>query len=142
MCQTALISSNIVRIGTRSYRQRMEMVASHPYRVTQLARLNRDLDELYELLYSQWDSVTENDYQVFGMQLQIMLGTLKDLHEVCLRMPQSKEFEKEIEKLGMNYSTLHEINSDIVNFKIKAQKDIELQALLNRAANITSRIVQ
>ena len=57
------------------------MAASHPYRVTQLARLNRDLDELYELLYSQWDSVTENDYQVFGMQLQIMLGTLKDLHE-------------------------------------------------------------
>lgn len=142
MCQTALISNNIVRLGTRSYRQRMEAVASKEYRVTQLARLNRDLDDFYELLYSQWNTVTESDYKIFGPQLQIMLETLKELYHICKNMPKNLGLERETEKLAMNYSVIHEVNSDIINFKINLKKDTELEALLKKASDITSRINQ
>lgn len=139
MCQTALISNQIVRLGTRSYKQRLE-AKSKGYSISQLARLNKDLDGLYELLYSQWNMVTEHDYKVFGGQLQIMLGTLKELYLVCKNMSQGAIFEKETEKLAMNYSAIYEVNSDIVNFKIKAKHNMELKLLMKQASDITSRI--
>ena len=40
MCQTALISNQIVRLGTRSYKQRLE-AKSKGYSISQLARLNK-----------------------------------------------------------------------------------------------------
>lgn len=140
MCQTALISNHIVRLGTRSYKQRIEAVASKDYRVTQLARLNRDLDDFYELLYSQWNSVTENDYKILGPQLQIMLETLKELYQICMNLSKNLNFQKETEKLGMNYSAIYEVNSDIINFKIKVKEDSDLKTLMKRASDIASRI--
>ena len=140
MCQTMLISNNIVRLGTRSYKQRMEALASKDCRVTQLARLNRDLDDFYELLYSQWNSVTENDYNFFGSQLLVMLETLKGLYQICMNLSTDLNYQKEVEKLAMNYSAIYEVNSDIVNFKIKAKEDVELKALMKQASDITSRI--
>ena len=140
MCQTALISNQIVRLGTRSYKQRIEAVASKDYRVTQLARLNRDLDDFYELLYSQWNSVTENDYKILGPQLQIMLETLKELYQICMNLSKNLNFQKETEKLGMNYSAIYEVNSDIINFKIKVKEDSDLKTLMKRASDIASRI--
>lgn len=142
MCQTALISSNIIKLGTRSYRQRMKAVMPQQYRFTQLARLNRDLDNFYDLLYSQWNSVTETDYNMFGNQLQIMLETLKELFELCKQISKDENFDKETEKLGMNYAAIYEMNSDIINFKIKAKKDTDLHKLMKQASNITSTITQ
>lgn len=95
---------------------------------------------MYELLYSQWNLVTENDYKVFGGQLQIMLRTLKELYLVCKNISQGAIFEKETEKLAMNYSAIYEVNSDIVNFKIKAKHNVELKSLMQQASDITSRI--
>ncbi len=43
MCQTALISEKIVRLGTRSFKQRLEAVSGNEYSVTKLSRLNRSL---------------------------------------------------------------------------------------------------
>ena len=119
MCQTTLISDNIVRLSTRSYRQRLDAVVRNQYKVSQLARLNRDLDNFYELLYSQWNTVTKDDYAVFGPQLQIMLNTLRELYNTCKKLSDIPNFDKETEKLGMNYSAIFEINSDIKNFRIK-----------------------
>ena len=139
MCQTALISNNIVRLGTRSYKQRIEAVSDNRYSVNQLARLNRDLDDFYELLYEQWNSVTERDYQIFGPQLQIMLTTLKELYMLCKNMAKGANFEKETEKLGMNYSAIYEVNSDILNFKVNMKKDNEIRELMEHAAAITTK---
>lgn len=44
MCQTAFISQNIVRLGTRSYKHSLEAMVPEEYSVGQLRRLNRDLD--------------------------------------------------------------------------------------------------
>lgn len=87
MCQTALISRNMVRMSKRTYSHMLEVVTPNMYRVGQLARLNRDLDALYELVYDQWRTVTEEDYKVFGGQFKVLLETIKDLYNACRKAP-------------------------------------------------------
>lgn len=140
MCQITLISNNIVRLSTRSYRQRLDAVVENQYKVSQLARLNRDLDNFYELLYSQWNTVTKDDYAVFGPQLQIMLNTLRELYNTCKKLSDIPNFDKETEKLGMNYSAIFEINSDIKNFRIKKQEDDEMTLLMKQASDVVKSI--
>ena len=140
MCQVAVISQNIVRLGTRSYRHSLEALATNEYHVGQLRRLNRDLDAFYELLHSQCNSVTEQDYKVFGKQLTSMLSTLKTLYALCRQMSGVTGVNAEAEKLKRNYSALYELNSDIQNFRIKAPKDPEWSALLADAGAAIKKV--
>lgn len=130
MCQTAFISRAIVKLGTRSYRHSLEALAPDEYRVGQLRRLNRDLDAFYEFLYGQCNTVTEQDYNVFGKQLVSMLGILESLYSSCKKMPKECGVGAEVEKLKRNYSALYELNSDISRYRVKATKDAEWSALL------------
>ena len=133
MCQTAFISQSIVKLGTRSYKHSLEALAPNEYRVGQLRRLNRDLDAFYDFLYSQCNTVTEQDYQVFGKQLTSMLSILKTLYTSCRQMPKEYGVNTEAEKLKKNYSALYELNNDIKNYRIKALKDTEWSSLLSDA---------
>ena len=96
MCQTEVISNTVVRLGRRSYTHRMEVARPNSYEAAQFARLNRELDDLYELIYEDCRKSTNND-----------------------------RMRSEVEKLGMNYSALYELNSDIVNFCIKMPKNAD-----------------
>ena len=89
------------------------------YQNGQLARLNRELDSLYETIYNEWATITEEDYKVFGGQLQLLILTVKQLYDACRKLPKENGLKAETRKLGMNYSALYELNSDIVNFRIK-----------------------
>ena len=51
MCQTAVISNAVKRLGRRSYTHRMELATPGGYTASQLTRLNREVDRLYELIY-------------------------------------------------------------------------------------------
>lgn len=135
MCQTALISQNIVRLGTRSYRHRLEALAPNEYRVETLRKLNHDLDSFYDFLYAQCNSITEMDYHIFGEQLNSMLVTLKMLYQTCKRMPKENGMSNEAEKLKKNYSALYELNEDIKNYRINALKDAEWTSLLSDAGS-------
>ena len=134
MCQTAVISDNIVRLGTRSYRQMMEAMTPDAYNTARLSRLNRDLERFYEMLYNQWNTVTEAEYAVFGQQLVTLLQTIKELYLACKNITKSSAMEKQVELLGMNYAAIYEVNSDIVNFRIKSKKNHELQQIINEAS--------
>ena len=140
MCQTAIISQSIVKLGTRSYRHSLEALAPNEYRVSQLRRLNRDLDAFYEFLYSQCNTITEQDYSIFGKQLTSMLNILKTLYVSCKQMPKEYGVSTEAEKLKRNYSALYELNSDIKNYRIKALKDVEWTALLKDAGMAIKKI--
>lgn len=140
MCQTAFISQSIVKLGTRSYRHCLEALAPNEYRVSQLRRLNRDLDAFYELLYSQCNTVTERDYNVFGRQLTSMLDVLKSLYASCKQMPKEYGVGAEAEKLRRNYSALYELNGDIRNYRIKVAKDAEWSALLADAGRAIKKV--
>ena len=134
MCQTAVISNNIVRLGTRSYRQMMEAMIPDTCNTARLSRLNRDLERFYEMLYNQWNTVTEAEYAVFGQQLVTLLQTIKELYLSCKNIAKSAAMEKQVELLGMNYAAIYEVNSDIVNFRIKSTKNQNLQKIINEAS--------
>ena len=134
MCQTAFISQSIIRLGTRSYRHSLEALAPNEYSVLQLRRLNRDLNAFYEFLYSQCNTITEQDYNVFGQQLTSMLNTLKNPYTSCKRIIKECGARAEVEKLKLNYNALDELNSDILNYRIKASNDAEWTALLSDAS--------
>lgn len=141
MCQTAIISQSIVKLGTRSYKHSLEVLAPNEYHVGQLRRLNRDLDAFYEFLYSQCNTVTERDYNVFGKQLTSMLNTLKSLYTSCRQMPEEYGVSAEAEKLKRNYSALYELNGDIKNYRLKAAKDAEWSTLLSDASTAIKKVV-
>ena len=44
--------------------------------------------------------------------------------------------KEETNKLGMNYSALYELNSDIVNFRIKLPKNEEIKDTLRKLAEL------
>lgn len=134
MCQTTVISNNIVRLGTRSYRQMLEAMTPDTCNVARLSRLNRDLERFYYMLYSQWNTVTEEEYAVFGQQLVILLQTINALYLSCKNIAKSAAMEKQVELLSMNYSAIYEVNSDIVNFRIKLTKNQNFQKIINEAS--------
>lgn len=141
MCQTALIQSNMVRMSRRTYAHRLEVATPNTYRVTQLARLNRDLDALYELIYSQWRTVTAEDYNVLGGQFKLLLETVKGLYDSCHDTISGAGMRDEVKRLGMNYASLYELNADIVNFGIKAPNNDRLKQAFSRLAEVDGKRV-
>lgn len=140
MCQTEAITQNVVRLSKRSYSHRLEIVMPNAYHVSQLARLNRELDQLYEMIYDDWQSISEEDYKVFGAQLSILLQTIKQLYNTCKEQPKEMGLKDETKKLGMNYSALFELNSDIVSFCINMPKNKEMKQLMERLTKVDDHI--
>ena len=140
MCQTGLITRNVMRLSRRTYSHRIEAVLPNGYRSSQLQRLNRELDELYELIYNDWQTITEDDYCVFGDQLVIMLQTIKQLHDVCKKLPKAMGIGEQTRRLGMNYSALYELNSDIVNFRIKMPKNKEMKMAMSKLDEVDGKL--
>ena len=140
MCQASLISQRVVTLSKRSYSHRLEGAGPYCYKPSQLARLNKELDGLYELIYDDWRTITENDYRLFGEQFNILIQTLKQLYASCRKQPKEAGLKEETVKLGMNYSALYELNSDIVNFCIKLPKNQELKKLLSKLDKVDTRL--
>ena len=134
-----MISNTVKRLGRRSYSHRMEVATPGAYSSMQLTRLNRELDDLYELIYKDWGTITEQDYAVFGGQLELLVKTIKQLYDDCRKSSLHRAMHDEVERLGMNYSALHELNSDIVNFRIKAPRNAELQSMMSEASKVLNR---
>lgn len=140
MCQTILITKNIVRLSRRTYNQRIDSATPNHSPVSKLSRLNKDLDKLYETLYDEWQSIGEKDYEVFGPQLTILLETIKALYNSYKKIPKEKLLRKDVKKLGMNYAALYEINSDIISFKIKLPKDTEMKSIMTRLSEVDNKL--
>lgn len=135
MCQTAAISSSIVRLSKRSFAQQLNAMQPIPLDCKRsLARLNNDLDSLYDDLYEAYHTVTENDYKVIGPYLRILIRTLNDLHSACKKAPSSVELRPQTERLASNISAISEVNNDIVRYKIRLPKDPEMKAIMQRVS--------
>ena len=87
MCQTSVITNRVERLSKRSYSHRLDVATPNRYHVTQLARLNRELDSLYEFIYDDWRTITEEDYKMFGGQFVILIQTIKQLYDACKKQP-------------------------------------------------------
>lgn len=136
MCETAIIKDHIIKLGKRSFVQRFEAVEKDALTVRKLAGLNRSLDDFYELLYEQFNTITEKDYKIFGSQMDILIKTVKELYDTCRATLSGDMMREETEKLGKNYSALVEIDSDIREFRIKqnTETEKEMASLLTQAS--------
>ena len=77
MCQASVITNRVERLSKRSYSHRLDVATPNRYHVTQLVRINRELDSLYEFIYDDWRTITEEDYKMFGGQFVILIQTIK-----------------------------------------------------------------
>ena len=135
MCQTAAISNTIVKLSKRSFAQQLNAMLLEPSESKRsLARLNNDLDMLYDELYEAYHTVTEDDYKVLGPYLHVLIRTLNDLHRACKSIPSSMGLRPQTERLASNISAICEVNNDIVRYKIRLPKDPEMKAVMQRVS--------
>ena len=77
---------------------------------------------------------------MFGGKFVILIQTVKQLYDACRKQPKDMGLSEETKKLGMNYSALYELNSDIVNFCIKMPKNEEMKKALQQLADVDKRL--
>lgn len=140
MYQTSTISDRIVNLGIRSYRQHMEALSGIELTKQKLARLNKDLDDLYEVLYGRFNTITETEVKALSPMLQELLKTIKALYATYRRSTKHIRIEEEISRLGMNHSALQEIYDDMRNYRIPSEEDKELRDMLKQASLLMQRI--
>ena len=138
--QASSISDRILSLGTRSYRQRLETLSGRNMTDHKLKKLNNDLDKLYELIYERINSITEDEIKSICPLLHELLKTVKSLYSTCRKSASKLPIAKETERLGMNYSAIQELYSDLCNFRIPSIEDSELKSLLSQAAVLMQRI--
>ena len=128
MCQTAVISKHIGRIGRRSFDRRMRLASPLFVEKTgEVARLLNEVDRLSERLHDEFITITEDDYRMFGPELKIVISTLKALRRESQSRPELKVYD---DRMRQQILDLEELDRDIVEFRIKAVKDEELQRTL------------
>lgn len=140
MYQTSTISDRIVSLGTRSYRQRMEALSGMALTNQKLARLNKDLDDLYELLYGRFNTITEFEVKELSPVLHELLKTVKALYSTYRKTAKRIHIEEEITRLGMNHSALQELYDDMQNYRIPSEEDKKLREMLHQASQLMQRI--
>ncbi|MBQ9588441.1 MAG: hypothetical protein IJR26_11400 [Bacteroidales bacterium] len=128
MCQTAEISRHIGRIGRRSFDRRMRLASPlFVERQGEVARILNEVDRLSDRLHDEFITITEDDYRMFGPELKIVISTLKALRRESQSRPELRRYD---ERMREQILDLEELDHDIVEFRIKAPKDEELQQTL------------
>jgi len=128
MCQTAVISRHIGRIGRRSFDRRMRMASPlFVERQGEVARILNEVDRLSDCLHEDFITITEEDYRMFGSELKIVISTLKALRRESQSRPELRRYD---ERMREQILDLEELDHDIVEFRIKAPKDESLQRTL------------
>ena len=125
MCQTAVISRHIGRIGRRSFDRRMRMASPlFMEKQGELVRLLNDVDRLSDRLHDEFITITEDDYRMFGAELKILISTLKALRHDSHSRPELKPYDNRMREQIVD---LEELDHDIYYFRVKAPKNKELQ---------------
>ena len=134
MCQTAIISRHIGRIGRRSFDRRMRMASPlFVERNGEVARLLNEVDRLSNRLHEDFITLTEADYRMFGSELKIVISTLKALRRESKSRPELRRYD---ERMREQILDLEELDHDIYVFRVKALKNEELQKTLESLKDI------
>lgn len=134
MCQTSVISRHIGSIGRRSFDRRMRMAS--PLFVEkhgEVTRLLNDVDRLSGYLHDEFITITENDYNMFGPKLKILISTLKALRSESHSRPELRSYD---ERMRQQILDLEELDHDIYAFRVKAPKNKGLQDAMSSLKDI------
>ena len=128
MCQTQVISRHIGRIGRHSFDRRMRMASPlFVERQGEMTRLLNEVDKLSDRLHTEFPTITEEDYRLFGSELRIVINTLKDLRKDSLTRSELKLYANRMREQIVD---LEELDHNIRTFRVEAPKNKELQATL------------
>lgn len=134
MCQTAIISRHIGRIGRRSFDRRMRMASPlFTEKQGEIARLLNDVDRLSERLHEEFITITEDDYRMFGSELKILISTLKDLRRDSRLRKELRHYD---DRMRQQIEDLEELDHDIYVFRVKAPKNKSLQETMAKAGKM------
>ena len=134
MCQTAVISHHIGRIGRRSFDRRMRLAS--PLFIEkrgEMPRLLNDVDRLSNRLHDEFISITKDDYRMFGPELKIVISTLKDLRRESQSHADLKAYD---ERMRQQIADLEELDHDIYVFRVKAPKNKALQKAMSKIGKL------
>lgn len=134
MCQTSVISRHIGSIGRRSFDRRMRMASPlFVEKHREVVRLLNDVDRLSDRLHVEFITITENDYNMFGPELKILISTLKALRSESHSRPELRRYD---ERMRQQIQDLEELDHDICAFRVKAPKNKELQDAISSLKDI------
>ena len=134
MCQTAVISHHIGRIGRRSFDRRMRMASPlFTEKRGEMARLLNDVDRLSNRLHDEFISITEEDSRMFGPELKIVISTLKALRRESQPRADLKHYD---ERMRQQIADLEELDHDIYVFRVKAPKNKVLQEAMSKISKL------
>ena len=134
MCETTIISQRIGKIGRRSFDRRLRIAS--PFfeeKRGEMPRLLNEVDQLSELLHSEFPTITADDYHKFARELNIVISTLKSLHKESITLTALKAYN---DRLSQQIADLEELDHDIRTFRIAAPKNVALQTTLEKLSNI------
>ena len=134
MCQTAIISQHIGRIGRRSFDRRMRMAS--PYYVErrgELVRILNEVDKLSNRLHDDFPTITADDYRMFGHELRIVISTLKSLRSESLSRRELAPYNK---RMREQIADLEELDHDIKAFRVNASQDKSLQQAMAAVGSV------
>ena len=93
----------------------------------EMTRLLNEVDKLSDRLHTEFPTITEEDYRLFGSELRIVINTLKDLRKDSLTRSELKLYANRMREQIVD---LEELDHDIRTFRVEAPKNKELQATL------------
>lgn len=140
MCERVLISKNIRSISIRSFERNLEATSGMEVSALKLARINKSMDSLYGLLYSEFNDISSDDYKVIGPQLVFLLQTVKNLYQYYKTATPSKAVKGEIDNLWNNYSALYELKGDLERFRLNEKPNHRLNNALKTASSYIDRL--
>lgn len=96
-----------------------------------MTRLCNGLRNLCDLLHNEFHTITKADYEVFGPELKVLIGTLKDL------LTDSKRVDPVVnERLRVHVDDLVELEHDIVNFRVRLQENESFRQTMKEIAKL------
>lgn len=129
MCQTTVISRRIGRIGRRSFDRRMRLASPlFVEKQGEIQRLLNEVDRLSELLHEDFQTISPEDYGIFGPELKIVISTLKDLRKESRSRTELKPYN---DRLRQQIVDLEELDHDIKAFRVDAPKNQTLQQAMD-----------
>lgn len=130
MCQPAIISRSIRRIGRQTFDRRMQIAS--PLFVEKKGEINRLLnavERLSEQLHEDFPTISADEYQMFGGELKILIDTLKALRKESADRAELKQYN---ERLRLQIADLEELDHDIKAFRVHAVQNPLLKETISR----------
>lgn len=138
MSSVDIIKENIALVKTESEHKTLSVEQSINKFLDAINQTKCDIevitgltDELTELLWAHFESLTENDFEEFKNQLHTVIDKLNTFYRTIRNSKLYPGVKTVTREMHYSIDNLIEVYTDLVTFKIKLPKDEKFQELAN-----------